>query len=101
MRLLFPYNHAFLNGRVAVDDDGATEPGRLVEFSAGTTALSMWHRDKENITLDVPAYRTPKGPRVSARRGDWCAARMVSGEPSGRREPPQTLTGNKICAGHF
>jgi hypothetical protein len=37
MRFLFPYSHVFPNGRVTVGDDGATEPGCLVEFSDGTT----------------------------------------------------------------
>ncbi|MCA1868307.1 hypothetical protein HW571_21765 [Agrobacterium genomosp. 3] len=74
MRFLFPYSHAFPNGRVTVDDDDATEPGCLVEFSDGTTVFSAWRREKENIALDIPGYQTAKGTRVNARR--W---RLVRG----------------------
>ena len=77
MRFLFPYSHAFPNGRVTVDDDGATQPVCLVEFSDGTTVLSTWHREKENIDLDIPDYRTAKGTRVSARR--WRLVRGLDG----------------------
>lgn len=73
MRFLSPYSHAFPNGRVTVDD-GATEPGALVEFSDGTTVLSAWRGEKGNIGLDIPSYQTAKGMRVSARR--W---RLVRG----------------------
>jgi hypothetical protein len=60
MRFLFPYSDSLPNGRVTVEDDGATEPGCLVEFSDGTTVLSASRRDKETSLSTSRTIAPPK-----------------------------------------
>ena len=73
MPFLFPYNRAFPNGRVTFDDDGASEPGCLVDARSKDGAVGV-APGKEN-THSTSRTIGPLKPRVSARDGDWCVAR--------------------------
>jgi hypothetical protein len=66
MPFLFPYNRAFPNGRVTFDDDGASEPGCLVDARSKDGAVGV-APGKENIALDVPDYRAAKATRERPR----------------------------------
>jgi hypothetical protein len=72
MPFLFPYNRAFPNGRITFDDDGASEPGCLVDARSNDGAVGV-APGKENIALDVPDYRaakaTPERPTLAI--GAW------------------------------
>ena len=77
MRFAFPHSHAFPNGRVTLDDDGADGPQCLVEFGDGVTVIAEWRADGDAIRLSVPDYRTAKKTLVSAR--DWRLTRGPDG----------------------
>ena len=72
MPFLFLYNRAFPNGRVTFDDDGASEPGCLVDARSNHGAVGV-APGKENIALDVPDYRAAKATheRPALAIGAW------------------------------
>jgi hypothetical protein len=75
MRFTFTHSHAYLGGRVAVEDAGDAAPGGVVEFGDGVTILGAWRRDGADVLLDIPAYKTAKGTEIGPKR--W---RLAQGE---------------------
>ena len=64
MRFSFTHSHAFPGGLVIFEVDEASGPKCTIEFGDSIVAEAEWRPNGEDLILEIPAYRTPKGTAI-------------------------------------
>lgn len=84
MRFTFTRSHAYPGAQVLVSDDTEAPPACLVEFGDGVTVLAEWQRVDDQVTLNIPPYRTAAGTEIGARSWKLSANGPASYRVAGR-----------------